>query len=700
VLCVDVPVLCEIMNKNKNKIYIFVITLIFNFSLLSLFADSSNGLASDTEVGVFATASSLNPSVYIALGCGVTSGSSPVTYDPWPERLDEMILGVSVVNLGDSRTYSSDGAERINWQMQTYAPQYVLVLYGLNDIKPGIPNSVIIDNLKTIVRTAQYYGADVVLGTLPRVPIFSIYEKWVVDQLNKDIKSLAAQYGAEVADIASVMGDDSSLYLDGLHPTRTGYIMIAEAFKAEVFSTTLSGDGTVGNPYVISDMTDFYEFCSNEQLVSGNYRLDTDINLGGQLYSHAIVDRAFGGNFYGQEHVISNFVIQGNNDYVGVFRLLDGGIIDSLDVSAFSISGNFYAGGLCGRNDIGTIRNCNTDGNVTGQQYVGGLLGLSYYGLIEECSARGNVTGVDYTGGFCGRSYRGHVKNNISDSIVSGNDFTGGLLGSNYEGTLEECYSIGTTTGNLYVGGLCGHNHDGFISNAYSRVSVSGVDYAGGFCGRSYYGTVQNCYSIGEVSGGELSGGFTGTNQSPVITSCFWNVSTSGMTNSASGTGKITAEMKDISTFTDAGWDFTNIWCLVDYPELRSLALPFEIWLSDSGAPADLRNWNDDPAGDGIESIWKYASGLDLLTPSSITNVYSYTTESNLFTVLYYKSKRTDAVIIPEWKTSLMDNDWKTANGMINSKVSETSEREKWKAAIPMESNGFIRVRAVIEVSE
>jgi hypothetical protein len=59
---------------------------------------------------------------------------------------------------------------------------------------------------------------------------------------------------------------------------------------------------------------------------------------------------------------------------------------------------------------------------------------------------------------------------------------------------------------------------------------------------------------------------------------CFWDTNTSGQ-STASGnyyndgiTGETTAEMKTRSTFTDAGWDFANIWAICEvtnYPRLR-----------------------------------------------------------------------------------------------------------------------------------
>jgi hypothetical protein len=57
------------------------------------------------------------------------------------------------------------------------------------------------------------------------------------------------------------------------------------------------------------------------------------------------------------------------------------------------------------------------------------------------------------------------------------------------------------------------------------------------------------------------------------VTASFWDIDTSGQLTSAGGTGKTTAEMKTKSTFTDAGWDFVEIWDIGEnqtYPFLRT----------------------------------------------------------------------------------------------------------------------------------
>ncbi len=72
---------------------------------------------------------------------------------------------------------------------------------------------------------------------------------------------------------------------------------------------------------------------------------------------------------------------------------------------------------------------------------------------------------------------------------------------------------------------------------------------------------------VGGLTGFIGTGGNVGT-----TISSYWDTQTSGQTTSASGTGKITAEMKTAATFT--GWDFTTIWDIESgkndgYPYLR-----------------------------------------------------------------------------------------------------------------------------------
>ncbi len=93
---------------------------------------------------------------------------------------------------------------------------------------------------------------------------------------------------------------------------------------------------------------------------------------------------------------------------------------------------------------------------------------------------------------------------------------------------------------------------------------------------RRNYGTVSGCYSTGSVlggGGGGYVGGLVGYNDDGgTVSSSYWDVEASGQSSSAGGVGKTTAEMKQEATYT--GWDFANVWDIVEgqsYPYLRAL---------------------------------------------------------------------------------------------------------------------------------
>jgi len=134
---------------------------------------------------------------------------------------------------------------------------------------------------------------------------------------------------------------------------------------------------------------------------------------------------------------------------------------------------------------------------------------------------------------------------------VTGDWYAGGLVGGNW-GTVTNSYSTGDVEASRRAGGLIGLN-SGTVSNSYSRASAAAAWYAGGLVAENS-GSVSNSYSTGSVTGtlevGGLVGGGPGT-----VTNSFWDVETSGRTTSAGGDGKTTAEMQDMATFVDAGWD-------------------------------------------------------------------------------------------------------------------------------------------------
>jgi hypothetical protein len=211
----------------------------------------------------------------------------------------------------------------------------------------------------------------------------------------------------------------------------------------------------------------------------------------------------------------------------------------------------------------------NSSTRFTGS-YDGG--GYSIEGLFV------NRPTTNYIGLF-GYIYRATIENlGLTNINITGGDATGGLVGYSYISALSKCYSTGSVSGDWKAGGLVGENSRSTLNNCYSTGSVSGTYSQGGLVGDNSKSKINNCYSTGNVSGHTFVGGLVGQNDTSTVSNSFWDTQTSNQSNSAGGTGKTTVEMKTLSTFTDAGWDFdvdglsagsNGIWIMAGYPHLQ-----------------------------------------------------------------------------------------------------------------------------------
>ena len=316
--------------------------------------------------------------------------------------------------------------------------------------------------------------------------------------------------------------------------------------------------------------------------LDGHYILTSDIRPSSQEDFEPIGDFAnrFTGVFDGNGHVITGLSIhRPGNNYVGLFGYVgDGGEVRNVVLKDCEITGGRAVGGLVGQN-AGTISESHANVEVAGDQYVGGLIGWNE-GKVAESHATGTVEGEERVGGLVGEQEEGgKISNSYAIGDVSGIAAVGGLVGRNFQGQIEETFATGTVTGEGHVGGLIGVNAgpSAKVSNSYATGTVDGKggNRVGGLIGYvTYYSKVINSYSVGEVSGGTDVGGLVGERDGRgEVTASFWDITTSGQEESAGGDGvqgKITDDMQDKSTFTDAGWNFDDIWAIDEgtYPYL------------------------------------------------------------------------------------------------------------------------------------
>ncbi|MBN2020398.1 MAG: hypothetical protein JW749_09250 [Sedimentisphaerales bacterium] len=365
------------------------------------------------------------------------------------------------------------------------------------------------------------------------------------------------------------------------------------------------GDGSPENPYQISTVEDWQELMATPDDWSSSFILAADVNLAGvTLTPVGNESTPFTGVFDGNDNIISNAVInQPGSDYIGLFGYVGAGCqIRNLGVEVVNMTGSNYVGGLVGSNGYwsnsgGNIASCYVTGLVSGNGVAaGGMVGFNVSGTLTDCYTTGSVSGGSGVGGMVGETYGSTLTDCFATGSVTGYFAVGGLMGNN-DGTLTDCFATGSVTGYFAVGGLMGNN-DGTLTDCFATGSVSGNDnaYVGGLVGYND-GTLTDCFATGSVTGNYNVGGLVGTNGGTLtacyatgsvsgttdvgglvaenngsLTDCFWDIQTSGLTYSSGGTGKTTAEMKTLCTFTSAGWNFVEIWGIGEnqtYPYLR-----------------------------------------------------------------------------------------------------------------------------------
>jgi filamentous hemagglutinin family protein len=267
-------------------------------------------------------------------------------------------------------------------------------------------------------------------------------------------------------------------------------------------------------------------------------------------------------------------------------------------VSGSSIS----VGGLVGNNDRSTIEHSSASGNVTGQtNEVGGLVGTNTNSSVIEASfATGNVSGQSAVGGLVGKNnlstvegsyYRAADQGRI-DNVRGTGSSIGGLVGSNFSSTIRTSYASGRVQGDQSnVGGLVGSvglsSQPSSITDSYATGEVTGTSSVGGLVGEISAGTIENSYAATVVRGGSAVGGLVGRRDSlATVRNSFWDIQVSGQATSAGGTGKPTAEMKQLATFSTANWDIDDTggtgrtWRIYEgqsYPLLRRFLTPLTV---------------------------------------------------------------------------------------------------------------------------
>ena len=355
--------------------------------------------------------------------------------------------------------------------------------------------------------------------TTPGEGIFTYGAGTVVDLVaTPDVGYCLVNWTGDVDTIANVSAAATNITMNGDYVITANFVQgqaIRDWYDLDGVSNNLSGIYVLTNN--LDSTTAGYEELASETANDGKGW--EPIGPYDEPY-----DEHFTGTFDGQGYEIRDlFINRPAENGIGLFGwVVEKGVIKNVGVVGVVMTGFALVGALVGYNQ-GTVRNSHSAGSVTGDRWVGGLVGLSSWCTVTDSYSTANVDGSQNVGGLVGWNLRTAVSNSYATGNVTGFLNVGGLVGWNDDNaTVSNSYSTGSVTGNTHVGGLVGEN-DAYVSSSYSTGGVSGNDDVGGLVGH----------------------------REGYVSFSFWDTETSGQSTSDGGTGKTTAEMQDIDTFTD-----------------------------------------------------------------------------------------------------------------------------------------------------
>lgn len=314
--------------------------------------------------------------------------------------------------------------------------------------------------------------------------------------------------------------------------------------------------------------------------LASSYELTADIDLQNNEWSPiGTKDAPFKGKLYGNGYTISNFSVNSQLDYVGLFGYIDNAQIEDVNILNCNIIGKSNVGGLIGYAKKSTVINCQVlgSGSIKGDAKVGGLIGMKEYGNLYKCNSEITVTGTDSTGGLIGDN-SGEVELCHSTGAVSGSINIGGLIGyARGEGTINKNYSASNIKAigkSDRLGGLIGRiaSNKITVKNSFSSGDINGLGECGGLVGYSTTAAMENCYFNGTIAG-EKIGGIT-PSSSLIVTNSYFN---SDKLSVQTPTDQSRTGLNLLNKSTYSGWDFVDTWEINNdsaYPYIKELGIP------------------------------------------------------------------------------------------------------------------------------
>ena len=168
----------------------------------------------------------------LCFGDSITLGSLRGAY---PGRLGTLLEGgAEVLREGVTGEATAAGRERLGEVLSRTAPDYAIILEGIND-GCNVPADVVVENLRAMVQAVRARGAVPFLGTVFVSPgQMGGFWHQCADRINAAMRGLDVQR----IDFAAAMGERwDQLTVDGLHPNARGVDVLAQRAKEALLAS-------------------------------------------------------------------------------------------------------------------------------------------------------------------------------------------------------------------------------------------------------------------------------------------------------------------------------------------------------------------------------------------------------------------------------------------------------------------------------
>ena len=383
------------------------------------------------------------------------------------------------------------------------------------------------------------------------------YQWYVANEANRD-KATAIERETNYYYLPPTDKAGTLYYFCELYDTKSGvnsekvYSDFAE-IVVDASDTPWTGDGTVGNPFVLvseADLLALSERVAKGQSFAGMYfQMANDISISGSWKPVGTTKDGSDNGLYGKNMLPFSGILDGNGYTITIpaggkplFNYVRQATVQNLSIQGTEIDGyglvdryevDYGVLGEYSSNNVPetiNIVNCHIlkGTSIKNSGFLGGYASGANIVRISNCSVEEGVVigygmGDRPTGSLAG-DFNGYAENCTSAAIVKGKNKVGGLIGAKGQSMgpceIRNCTFTGTVESNGSAGGILGNGYDAgsapnspcvTIIDCKVSGTVSGANYVGGILGAEGVYITQ-CWGngVGIIRNNE----FTGTIQS------------------------------------------------------------------------------------------------------------------------------------------------------------------------------------------